>query len=69
MCQLRNHRKLAGISQLQVLFSLRVLFPSSEDYELEKAFLNLSMVMEQELNTTKQTLGILSSEVSSLGPG
>ena len=46
--------------------ALRVLFPGFGDYELEKAILNLSMVMEQEFNTTMQTLNILQSEINSL---
>lgn len=46
--------------------ALRVLFPSFGDYELEKAILNLSMVMLQEFNTTMQTLKILRSEIDSI---
>ena len=45
---------------------LRVSFPNFGDYKLEKAILNLSMVMGQEFNTTTQTLKILQSEVKSL---
>ena len=44
--------------------ALRVLFPSFGDYELEKAILNLSMVMEQEFNATTQTVKIFQSEMS-----
>lgn len=45
---------------------LRLLFPNFGDYKLEKAILNLSVVMGQEFNTTMQTLKILQSEVKSL---
>lgn len=45
---------------------LRILFPNFRDYKLEKAILNLSMVMEQEFNIMMQTLKILQSEVNSL---
>lgn len=64
MCQLRNHRKSTGTSQLQVLYRLRVLFPSFGDYEWEKSDLK-SMVTEQEFNTTMRTLGTVPLEISS----
>ena len=44
--------------------ALRVLFPSFGDYELKKAILNLSMVTEQEFNTSTETLKILQSEIT-----
>lgn len=46
--------------------TLKVLFPSTGDYKLEKQILNLSMVIEQEFNTILQTLEILQSEINSL---
>lgn len=45
--------------------TLRVLFPGTRDYQLEKAILNLFVVIEQEVNTTMQTLGIYQTEVNS----
>ena len=50
--------------------ALKILFPSFRDGELEKAILNLSMIMEQGgFNTTMHALKILQSEGNSLASG
>ena len=48
---------------------LKILLPNFRGYELEKVILNLSIVTEQELKTSMQTLKILQFKVNSLASG
>ena len=49
--------------------ALKTLLQNFRGYELEKVILNLSIVTEQELNTSMQTLKIFQFKVNSLASG